>query len=145
MTVYDYSGWIILSDGTDTYKIRCGKQPGLGLADPSAVHIDYPSDGHTGWTLDTRKREVKMMGIWFTTTARYDAFMAFLEAGQNTGLTLQIQISTTPTYQDWDGSNHTTMPVMWNKPRGIKKLFGGNTEIWEIGQIVFRQKGALTA
>ena len=86
-----------------------------------------------------------MSKIWFSTTARYEAFIAFLEAGQSTGLTLRIQISTGPTYQDWDGNDHTTMPVMWNKPRGITKLYGGNTEIWEIGQIVFRQYDTLTA
>ena len=144
MATYDYGGWVILSDGTDTYKIRCSSQPDYGFEDPSAQHIDYPSFGHTGWTLDTRIRKVIIKNIWFSTTARYNAFKDFLEDGQNTGLTLQIQISTTPSYHDWKDGN-TTMPVMWKKPRGIKKVYGGDTEIWEIGQIVFRQYGALTA
>lgn len=143
MATYDWGGWIILNDGTDTYKVLCESQPSLSTDDPSAVWLDYPG-GNTGWTLDTRKREVTIKKLWFTSTANYEAFIAFLEAGQNTGLTLQIQISSTPAYQDWDGGNHTTMPVMWKKPRGIKKLFKGDTGIWEIGQIVFRQKGALT-
>lgn len=143
MTTYDWDGWIILTDGTDIYKVLCESQPNLSTDDPSAVWLDYPG-GNTGWTLDTRKREVTIKKIWFKTTAHYEAFLAFLEAGQDAGLSLKIQISTTPTYQDWDGSNHYNMPVMWKKSRGIKKLYGGNTTIWEIGQIVFRQKGALS-
>lgn len=145
MANYDWGGWIILTDGTDTYKVKCEDQPELAVEDPSAFVMDYADDGHTGWTLDTRKRVVTIKNIWFTTTARYEQFIAFLEAGQNTGLKLQVQISTTPTYWDWNGGNKTTMPVLWEKPRGVKKKFGGDTGIWNIGQIVFKQSAALEA
>lgn len=145
MTNYDWGGWIILGNGTDTYKIICQEQPEYGFEDPSAVHYDYPGDGHGGFTLDTRKRVVVIKSIIFITTARLNQFMAFLEAAQAIGLTLKIQITTAGAFWDFDGTaGNDVMPVMWDKPRGIKKLFGGNTTIWEIAQITFRQKGALS-
>jgi len=144
MTDYDWGGWIILSNGTDTYSVICQEQPEYGFEDPSAVHYDYPGDNHDGYTLITRKRTVTIKKLLFLTTVHFNQFIAFLEAGQATGLTLKIKI-TSSTYQDYDGTaGHDVMPVFWNKPRGIKKLFNGANGIWEIGQIVFRQKGALS-
>ena len=145
MTDYDWDGWIILGNGTDTYKVICQEQPDFSFEDPSAIHYDYPGDGHGGFTLDTRKRNVAIKKLLFLTTAQFNQFIAFLEAAQSVGLTLKIQISTTPTYWDFNGTaGKDVIPVFWSKPRGIKKLFNGDNGIWEIGQIVFRQKGAIT-
>lgn len=144
MTDYDWGGWIILANATDTYKLKCQENPKLSLIDPSAIFYEYPS-GFGGFSLDTRKRLLTIKNLWFITTARFNQFMAFLEAGQSAGLTLKIQISTTPTYWDFNGTaGKDVMPVMWEKPRGIGKMFKGNTTIWEIQQITFRQMGVLT-
>ena len=144
MVVYDYGGWVEFTKvGGDTYKVLCEMQPELGKEDPSATWLEYPG-GVTGWSLGTRKNEFFIKKIWFESTANKAAFIAFLEDAQDGVLQLRIQISSTPTYWDWDNAGNYIMPVMWSKMRGIKKKFGGNTEIWVIGQISFRQSGAVS-
>lgn len=145
-TAFDWGGWIYLRDNSGTpqeFYIKCESQPELDLDDPSTGFLDYPSDGHTGWTLDTRKRVVKVKGIWFTTTARFEQFVAFLEDHQNDTFDLRVMIDGT-NFWKWDGTN-TVMPVMWDKTRGVRKVFGGSTTIWRIDQITFRQCAALEA
>lgn len=165
-TVDDWGGWIVFIgtyDGnTKVYKIRCESQPELDLDDPSAFFMDNPSDSHFAWSLGSRKRIIKIKDIWFTTTARFEEFMAFLEAAQDAGtLEIRIQIKSgaltqtatttqagnttiiTGYYHDWDGGNHYTMPVLWEKPRGIKKVYNGSAEIWKISQLTLRQSDDL--
>ena len=147
MTVYDYNGWIEITDNSgtpDTYKVLCENQPSLSMEDPSAAFMDYADDGHSGWTLDTRRRIVSFKNIWFETEANKDAFIAFLDGHQDDSFDLKIKTTVAGAYWKWDGTN-TIMPVMWEKPRGIKKKFGGDTTIWVIGQITFRQCAALEA
>ena len=145
MTTYDYGGWIhLIKTGGDTFKVLCAAQPEFGFEDPSVAHLDYASDGHTAWSLGTRIRTIVCKKIWFESTANYEAFIAFLDDAQGGVLTLKIQITVAGAFWDWNGADDYNMPVKWSKPRGIKKKFGGDTEIWEIGQITFRQSGALS-
>ncbi len=93
MVVVDYGGWIEITEvGGNTYKVLCESQPEEDIDDPSATWLEYPG-GATGWTLGTRKREIKIKNLWFATTANKDAFIGFLDGGQTAGFTLRIKIN----------------------------------------------------
>jgi len=144
VSTIDYGGWIEITEvGGDTYKVLCESQPDEGMEDPSATWLEYPG-GATGWSLGTRKRVVKLKNLWFETTAHKDAFIGFLDGGQTAGFTLRIKISSGGAYWLWDGTNDI-MPCMWDKTRGIKKLYGGDSTIWVIGELNLRANGALSA
>ena len=153
-TTLNYGGWVWISNstGTTTFKILCEEQPELGLDDLSLGTVDYAGDGHYGWSFQQRKREVTIKSIFFISQANYEAFIDFIEDNQNTGFLLMVQTKTgadasgTTYYSgyfwDWDGQNHCVLPCRWTKPKGLRKLYGGDTGVWEIGQITFRQTGA---
>lgn len=145
MTEYDWGGWLIFTNGTDTYKIKTEDQPIPDDVDKSAFFIHYPSDGHYAFTLDTHERSIKLKKLWFISKVRVDQFIAFIESAQsNENLTLRIQDNSSPTYLKWDGTN-TTMPILYKNKKGPKKLFGGDSDIWEITIIHFEIRDSLSA
>lgn len=136
-------GWLRLGmGGGNGVDPRCEKVS-FAIDDTSAVFMDYPNDGHYGWSLESYKRVVKVKNIWFNSVASYDAFMANILALQDGGaFTLQIKI-TSSTYLKFDGTNDE-MPVLWVKMADVEKPYGGASTIFIIPQLILQQAGNLT-
>jgi len=144
MVSWDDGGWLYIGAGdANEMIIRC-KKVDYDWEDKSATFIDFPSDGHYAFSLQTYGRPLRVTGIFFTTTADKDTFLLRLNTLQTAGAyNLKLETNTTSSFAKWDGEN-TTFPVLFAKVRGIEKTIGGNAEFWEIKQIVFKQAGALT-
>lgn len=143
MAVWDDGGWLHLGygDATNGVIIKC-KKVSFDESDKS-IFIDYPSDGHTGVNFRTMKRTIKVEGIFFDSNTDYDTFKEKLTALQTAGVfNIRVERDTTPTYRTWNGTN-ITMPVLYESIKGEDKPYGGNSEVWLIKQITFRQAGAL--
>ncbi len=138
-------GWLELvaigGSSNDIY-VRC-KKTEYDVDDPSVVYIDYP-DGNYGYSIDSRKRIVKIMEIWVTTNANFDLLIKNLEALQVTGVfNLKVKRNSDNSYIKWNGTN-TVMPVLWASMKGIGKVYDGDAEIWMIKMLQLRQAGDLS-
>lgn len=115
------------------------------IDDTSAKVLDYPSRGHFGWTLQTEKNIAKIKNARTDTEADWNTLKAELQnAKDSTVCNLKKQISSTPTYEKWDGTN-TILPVLVKSQKGHKKIYGGDTTIYQIAQIILLQSGAIIA
>lgn len=142
MAAFNDGGWLELIGGSNNVTVRC-KKVEFDVDDPSVVYIDYP-DGNYGFSIDTRKRIVKIMEIWVTTNANFDTLITNLEALQVAGIfSLKVKRNSNNKYRTWNGIN-ITMPVLWISMKGIGKVYDGDTEIWMVKMLQLRQAGALT-
>ena len=144
MGALDDEGWLILSSGATECKVHC-KSVEWDLDDESVTFIDYPADGHYGYSLETFIRIVKIKTIFFDNKTNFDLFLANMKTAQAAGtFTIKVEASTTPTYIKWDGTNHI-MPVQFVSMKGMKKVFGGDIDYWEVTMLTVRQAGALAS
>lgn len=146
----DTGAWILLTTtyGGNTHNlyIIC-EDWDYGNDDISATGIDYPSRGHFGFTLNTEKVTIKIKKAYVITEAGWNELKKGIVALQDSteDVTLRIQISSTPTYELFDGTTgHDVMPVLIKKDNARKKLFRGDATVYGIGQILLIQVGALS-
>lgn len=134
------AGWVELNAGaTTTY---CEKWE--WDKDDKPTFIDYPDDGHYGFSLKIYKRTVKIHNLFFTTKAAYDTFQAELEAMQTTAAyTLRIKTTTAGAYEFFNGTNNT-MPVLFISQKGNGKLVWGDAAFYQIKLLTLRQAGVLS-
>lgn len=148
MTNYgDTNDWILLYDGTDNVYLKTEKQPSIDNIDDGVIEVNYPARGHYGDTLVTEKVSVKISNVYATTEATFKEIIKGLRAIQDRGDTiyLKIKITSSGDFFEFDGNGNTLMPVIIRSIKGIKKLYGGDSTIFEIGMIQLFQSGALTA
>jgi len=143
----DTNAWIRLTygDTPDYLYLRCNKPWQYGKDDPSATSIDYPSRGHFGFTLNTEKVIIKLTEVYVTTEAEWNILKAQLEAAEEAAsCTLRIQISSTPTYELFNGvAGKDEMPILIKSKKAYGKIFKGDTTMYQIKQIILWQIGAL--
>ena len=143
----DTTAWIRLTygDTPDYLYLTCEKPWDYGNDDPSAVTIDYPSRGHFGFTMNTEKVQVKLSNVYVLTEAAWNELKKQIVAAQEAdSCTLRIQISSSPTYELFDGTTaHDEMPVIIKITRGRSKPFKGDATVYQIKQILLIQSGAL--
>ena len=107
--------------------------------------IDYPAEGHMGLSFRRLKVTIIAEGIFFDSTADHDLFRINIKALQTAGVfNIKVKRNSDNTYRKWDGTN-TVMPVLYSNIKGDEKPYGGDSEVWVIKQITFRQAGALSA
>ena len=144
MAQLDDGGWLYIGYGDGTYQciVRCEDYE-WDEVDDSATFIDYPADGHYGYTLDTKKRKIKIKELFFDNKADFDLFLVNLDALQSGGaFDLRIKCNSDNSWIKWNGTN-ITMPVLFKTKKGIKKSFRGDTTIYTIKMIEFNQAGNL--
>ena len=140
----DTTAWITLNDGTDILYLTVDNWE-YGKEDPSATGIDYPNRGHFGFTLGTEKLIIKIKGVYVTTEAAWNILKeAIIQMKDADKVLLRIQISSTPSYELYDGTNDL-MPVIIKKDSPYRKKFKGDSTIYEIGMITLFQSGDLEA
>ena len=144
----DVSAWIRLDDGTTYVYLKTEKQPSVDEADEGVINIGYPGRGHYGFTLVTEKVIVKILNSYSITKAKYDEVKAGLRILQDDGgeIILRIQVTSGGLFESFSGAGGTTgnlMPVVIKSIKGKKKLYGGNSTIYEIGMVQLEQSGDL--
>lgn len=146
MTNYgDTNAWITLNYGSDVLYLTCEEPWKYGNDDPSAISIDTPSRGHFGFTLNTEKVVIKLSKVYVTSESEWNVLKQQIKVAQEaSSCTLIIKISSTPTYEKFDGTNHI-MPVLIKTQRGRTKPFKGDSTVYEMGQILLIQSGALSS
>ena len=147
----DTTAWILLYDSTDNVNVylKTDKQPTVDETDDGVININYPARGHYGFTTVTEKIVVKILNSYSVTKVKFDEVKAGLRLLQDGGneIKLRIQVTYGGLYESFSGAGGTTgnlMPVVIKTIRGEKKLYGGNSTIYEIGLIQLEQSGALT-
>ena len=140
----DITAWIRLSYGSDALFLNCEDWE-YDNTDKSATNIDYPARGHYGYTLNTEVVVIKITGVYVLTEAEWNVLKAQIKAAQEAAsVTIRIQISSTPTYELYDGgAGKDEMPVLIKATKGRKKKFKGDTTVYIIKQITLTQSGAL--
>lgn len=141
----DTTAWVRLSYGSDALFLNCEDWE-YDNDDKSATNIDYPGRGHYGYTLNTEKVAVKLTNVYVLTEAAWNVLKAQIKAAQEAAsVTLRIQISSSPTYELYDGgAGNDEMPVLIKTTKGRTKKFKGDTTIYVIKQITLTQAGALS-
>lgn len=136
-------GWIYLDyGGGNQFQIRCKKWTWDWEDDPT--YADYAGDGHFGFSIRTYKRVVKIYKIFIDNNTDYYTFLANMDTLQSgNAYKLRIKIKSTPLYHKWDGTYYD-MPVIFHKLKGMEKIYRGDNEFWDIGQLILRQAGALS-
>ena len=148
MTDYgDTSVWILITDGTDNLYLKTDVPPKKSGGDPSAVVIDYPTRGHFGFTLHSETVKIKINKVYAVTEAEWKSLIQGIIAMQDTDSTIyyRLQISSTPSYMAWDGNTKIYMPVLIKDVRDEGKLYGGDSTVFEIAQILLLQSGPIVA
>lgn len=108
-------------------------------SDPSVIALDYPSRGHFGFTLNTEKVMVKVKNTYVLTEAAWNILKAQIKVAQESDdIVLVIKISSTPSYEKFDGTSYN-MPILIQVTRGRKKKFKGDATIYNIAQLVLIQ------
>ncbi|MHA1795232.1 MAG: hypothetical protein ACTSUK_03910 [Promethearchaeota archaeon] len=135
------SGWVEISVGSG-YSIQC--EDYSWDFDDDITAMDYPSDGHFGFSLLTISRTVRIKNAYFTSQSDLEDFISDLLTSQQSGsYNLKIKTKSNGTYIKWDGSN-STMPVLLKSMKDIRKMVRGDGEIWVIGRMEFKQAGDLS-
>ena len=133
-------GWFYLTNGTDDIKIGVeGYDYDLVMA-PEISH--YPGGFHMGYDLEELYLVLKVKNIILESVADKDTFISNVKSWhQANNLSIKMQISSSPTYDKFDGVN-TTFPVLLkNGLRGIRKVARGEKQLWAIKAVTFEQIG----
>jgi len=111
-----------------------------------AVVIDNPNRGHFGFAMLMQKVGVKIKNIYVTNEADWNILKKQLAKVEDSDTaTIRIQISSTPTYELFDGTtDHDEMPIIIEAKNGFKKIYKGDATVYQIGLIKVRQIGDLT-
>jgi len=155
----DTTAWILL---TTTYSaehltkandvhnvyLKTDKQPVVDNMDIGTINVNSPFRGHTGFTLITEDVKVKILNSYSITKAKADEVIKGIRALQETDTVvyLRIQVTSGGLYKSFNGVGTTKgnlMPVLIKSFKGEKKLYGGNSTIYEIGMIQLEQVGIL--
>ena len=147
MTAYlDGEGWIrIYWNSNGNYiDLHC-EEWSYSKSDPSAFVIDTPNRGHFGFSLNSEKVSIKLKNVWVDTEAKWNILKLRLEEAEDTGdAKVRIQISSTPTYELFNGATgKDVMPILIKNKKGMKKVYGGDTTFYIIGGITLIQMGVL--
>ena len=156
MAIYNYgdvTAWILLTStyGGNTYNVYLKTEvpPDIGDVDKGAIGIDFPNRGHFGFTLNTEDITIKISKVYAVTKAKWDELKTGIINLQDTTteIRLRIQVGDDPSdiYEAFDGSTGIYMPVIIKHVKGKKKIYRGNTTLYQIGQIGLKQIGVLAA
>jgi len=139
------SGWIYIydTDGSAWKQVYCEHYE-WDDKDTGTIFIDYPADGHYGFTMNTRQRKVTIKNIYFDNKNDFDTFMALIQTNLEDGesFDLKIMCSSSSDYEKFDGTNHI-MPVLVESIKGVNKIVNGDSQYRQIKRLIFRQAGAL--
>ena len=156
MATYNYgdtTAWILLTTtyvDTNVHNVylKTDKQPVVDNTEEGVISTKYPGRGHTGFDMVIEGTMIKILNSYSITKAKKDEVIKGLRALQDTDtvIYLRIQITTAPLYDSFNGVGTTKgdlMPVAIKAVKGKKKLYGGDSTIYEIGMIQLEQIGDL--
>ena len=139
VTVID-DGWLVLTDGTDTFKVFFQQALVMILFDPT---IEHNPGSHYGFNL-VEYIIIKVSGILFNSTTKYENFMLYMRNWQGTNpFTLSIYKDTSSNKLKLDGEN-TDFSVLIPSSgiQGGSKIAPEDGEVYRIETITFEQAGA---
>jgi len=129
----------------DALYLKTDKQPVVDSVDEGIIDIKYPGRGKYGFQLVTEGVNVKILNSYCITKNIHENTIEALRILQDgaTQASLRIQDSSAPTYMNFGGTGGNIMPVIIKSFKGRKKMYGGNSTIWEIGIIQLIQVNTL--
>lgn len=140
------SGYLVLSDGSDTLNLACEEIEVDYKFEPEISHYEANPKSSTnslGWHLGKEWLEFKAKGIYWESHSDFSQCIDYLQAWQNAGtFTLRVKRDGS-NYTEWDGDN-TTFTVLMKT--GIKKMKAESItlfeDVWVLGMIDFEEAGA---
>lgn len=133
-------GWLVLTDGTDTFKVFFQQALVFVIFEPT---IEHNPGGHYGFNL-VEYLVIKVKNLWFNTTAKYENFMSYMRAWEGfTPFTLSIYKDTSDNKLKLDGDNTDFLVLIPSSGiQGGQKVSGGDDTVYRIDGITFEQAGA---
>lgn len=135
-------GWFYLDyAGGNQMQVQI-KDCKVDVKDAGATFMDYPSDGHYGFSVRTYKRTLKVRGLLFPNETDFNTFISTLDTLQGTGIFDCREKTSTGKWRKWNGVN-VTIPCLFMDYKGEGKIASWEQEIWGIDMLMLRQAGAL--
>ena len=138
-------GYLILTDGSNILELACERISVDYLMKPEFKN--YEGGTNIGWHLGKEWLEFKAEGIILNSHTKFSNCIDYIKTWTAAGtFTLKVERDTTPNYVEWDGDN-TTFTVL---PKdGLKQMEALSitqfSDIWVIGNIVFKEAGSRSA
>lgn len=137
MATFDLDGWLILSNGVDTWKVPYQTFEYDLSAEPEIDNL--PGDSRIGFDLGSRKRTVKINMLHFESAGDLDDCMDDLEDWNDAGAwDLRIQISSSPTYFPFSKAG-STIKVLFKDFRGVTKTTKGDIQHFIIKMLLLKE------
>ena len=139
MATFDLDGWLIMSNGVDTWKVPYQTFEYDLSAEPDIDNL--PGDNRIGFDLGVRKRQIKINMLHFESVSDLDDCMDDLEDWNGAGAwDLRIQISETPNYFPFSKSG-STIKVLFKDFRGVTKSARGDIQHYIIKLLMLKEAG----
>ena len=139
-------GWLHIERGEVgvAMKVELGGVPPWTLSrkEQYLFKETLPSDSRFAAMINTIDRIVTCFELMFRTQAEVETFLANISTLNLTGMTLEIQTTSTPTYFKWDGANEA-MEVHCPDVKGLQPMALGGGSVYMIPQVTFEQTGAI--
>lgn len=134
------SGWLELNDGAKLVEFEDWEED---IKQDLEMDIQRSmSDTIIGFDLQAIERVIKVKGLWFSSKADVEEFIALMKsynaANPTSGWKLEINTISSNSYFKFDGTN-AYMNVFCTRLQGITKVSRGDQQWYQIKQAMFTE------